>query len=448
MEDVDVFAMIPKTCNAVPIMKYVFSKDAQAIKAFEIDHECTIIKSAEKIEISSKSRETLQSGVQAVKDYIKLLVKTLYFDIIDIPVSQHGFLIGKKGQNITKLKLNPIFSGRFVDVIVSNSEEINIDKKEPVYIVIKRDLEITDLIKSNEEASKFMIKTIEFIKSDLNNLSNMKVMKVKIDSKLRSRLIGVGGHCLKELLDIFNGSVTINFGDDLCEIFSIKGPSADVMKASDLFEKKVKDLERVDKLSMFEISVVLPSLQGKKIFGINGKSSGWIVNKLKVLFKDGKLKLNANELKEFKSDLENNQYVHLNLSYELNELPLNDTILIRGPKPFVLASKLLIEEKSKLIFDSINILFNIFDECPQIDLETMDEIGGNVKENLLSRVIGKEGKNIKMLVNDNNVTLTFLKENENGYVIGSVRIEGIEVDVNQAKESLLKCLHDNVTFLN
>lgn len=447
MEDVAIDAIIPKTRNPSHLLKFIFMKDLQTIRSFEEQNSCSVNRQENILEIQAKTRESLQSTVTALKNYIRSTVKNLYFDSLDIPVEHHGFVIGKGGQNIIKIKQNEQWNSRLTEIICTS---------DSIILVLKRDPTISALVKSDEEAQTLMLKITDFILQDIKTQANFKTLKIPVDAKFHGKLIGPQGQNLTDMLGPYKGAVSVIFGQTSSEeksntgdknSITIKGPSEDVTELSKVIRKTVGEFESLYKIIGHNTKISLAPKQAKKVLGASGRSSSWIVRKLRELYAQKKLKLTDSEKELLDEQLNSSESSSLHLSFEIIENQESDEILVSGPKSFLIPVKKLIEEKSSIILDTIKTELNIFNKCSSKSLKAIDHIGGDIKDRIISKIIGKDGKNIKKIITDSNTSINILKESDEGYEIGAVTLEGIAVDVDSAKSILLKIVEDEVIFL-
>jgi ATPase subunit of ABC transporter with duplicated ATPase domains len=132
-----------------------------------------------------------------------------------------------------------------------------------------------------------------------------------------------------------------------------------------------------------------------------------------------------------------------NMSLETKVTPgePNDTINIHGPKTFVIAAKEYILSESAKLANCDKLTFNVFEALSAEALETI-AVNGTDKDQLLSRIIGKDGRALKRIMSDHGVTVSF--SNQNNAELGTATIEGLKENVNAAKEAVIRSLESDV----
>ncbi|KAH6579078.1 hypothetical protein BASA61_010491 [Batrachochytrium salamandrivorans] len=474
MEEVLVATYLPSTLDANFMIQFL-SKDRSYLKSIESEHTATISTSmavSDKpatIDIQAKTKEGLAAAKNAVMALLKEKGRSLYLSSFDIPTLFHGYIIGKGGQNITKIIAKPQWNGRLVNIMMPDEGS----ESDVVVLAIKRDAAIAALAPSDMEATALF----ELIKKDIVDTAtasaDMVVRTVKVDHKFHGRLIGAGGAACRELIAPYNGAVSIKFPaldrpdsttaakpvnngkskeaiPDASAIV-IKGPKNDVAQVVQAIEKLVADMRHIEVVASFQETLVVPKTHMSLLIG---SGLGVTVRTIRERYANKQFKLLPTEV-AFEKDLAANTG-HLYLTTDtVSSTNGNDVLTITGPKSFVLAAKDILADRLQKLLDSAELQLNVFEEISAEARQVIADMGPELKVTALRRLIGKEGKNLKRLSELHGVFIRISKnrqgdldedetEAEDTQPLGMIKIEGGKATIKEAKLDILNFIQNEI----
>ncbi|KAJ3291754.1 hypothetical protein HK104_005822 [Borealophlyctis nickersoniae] len=476
IEDIDVVSLLPRTTDPQHFLRYLYTKERNSLKTIESAHSSTIHQQTSAagtpiLEIQAKSKAEVDAARLALYNLLKEWGQSLCFGAVDIPRGLHKFVVGRGGQNITKMKAKADWAGRLVDVVVAPENE----ESDEVIIVVKRVVPAAvgkgggSLAASDKEASELIEKVKEEVIAEASVLADFVNQTVNIDPKYHGRLIGAGGAALKDLLAPYNNAVSVRFphvavkegkeGKDTKEAspnaIVVKGPKKEVAEVVEKINKHVAEWRHVEVMSSFSETVKVPKGVARKIVG-NGGSGGQAIGWILRTIKD---KIAAGEIKD--KTVEKDLAGNFNLRVEVADGSSEDVITIFGPKNIVAVARGVVSERSQKVADTVNVEVKLFEAVSSKARKLMEEVGGDIKRKALRRIIGKEGKVVKRVSEKFSVWVKFAEkkgrkpsgdgDEDDGFDAdaldereappdGVVVIRGNKADVEPAKKELIELL--------
>ncbi|KAJ3412435.1 hypothetical protein HDV05_000739 [Chytridiales sp. JEL 0842] len=447
IEEVDIVSLIPKSTDPQLFVKYLYIKERAELRKVESGNNVTIhLMNSESpaplFEIQGKTKPETEKARIELSELVKQMGSSLFFSEVEIPHGLHKFVIGKGGQNITKLKASPTWEGRLVDLVMP----VEADESDDVILVVRRPpqglagasgvrppkpghAQVNAKVVAAQEAelNAFVDRVREEIVAAATVQSDFVTEVVPVPSKFHGRLIGSNGEKLKELLGANAEEVSVRFpskdaaegtsaakkkkrsGDptDPNTIF-VKGPKKDANEVKERILKLVADLKHIEVISSFSDVLKVKKGLGKKLLqgGGSGSSSsglGWLIRAVKEAIAN-------TPASHGKVDMTPEQAI-LNLRVEVEEKPAEDVLTIVGPKVAVSHAKSIIGERATRLADQTTIDVRIFEEVTAaaraVLADSASDAANEIRRRVLRRLIGKEGKNVKALMENHAVYVNF-----------------------------------------
>ncbi|KNC96828.1 uncharacterized protein SPPG_07662 [Spizellomyces punctatus DAOM BR117] len=472
IDEIDVVATISPSTDPELFLRYVYTKERNQLKAIESAHNATILqqKSTEGnsiLEIQSKTKMDTDAARAALYALVKEWGSLLSFGVVEIPSGLHKFVVGKGGQNITKVRAKKEWDGRLVDVIVPHES----DESDEVLIVVKRIPGAKGgLAASDKESSTLIEKVKEELESQATALADLVTQTISIDPKYHGRLIGAGGAALKELLSPYGNAVTVKFPKNVEQSAKeskangkesdpsavvIRGPKKEAMEVADKISKQVAEWRHVELMSSFSEVITVPKGLGRRLVG-SGKDLKWIVSAVREKVASGEVHKSKISEKELTPP-------NLNLRAEVDVGVDQDTLTLYGPKTIVALAKAVVAERAQKLADTVTEEVDLFNAVSGTTRKSLHEIGGDIRRKVLRRIIGKEGKGIKRISEKHSIYVKFADRNrttvreddedENASVedleaseeaTGSVSIKGSVADVAAARKELVELVEHEI----
>ena len=503
IDEIDVSSLIPKNVDANLLLRYIYIKERALLKNIESENDVNIYQASAhtnnskpssksqddvstnpRFEIHAHSIESLKDACSQLKKLLREWGKTLYFGVVDIPFGLHRFIVGKGGQNISKLKNKAEFKDRLVDIIIPAESA----ESDDVLLVVLRDASITAVAAGDADASSFLKHVSDEILSSANALADLTTLQLKIDPKYHKRVIGIGGAMLKEFLAPYGSNVSVQLpklneavssgGHDVKlrdsvddSTITIKGPGAEASKVAEAIEKFVNELRHIEVMTSYSETVETPKGFAVKLVGRQSSpnSIGWIANAIREKYTKKEFKVLPTD-KSFEKELSSTGGT-LYLSTSFTETSQGETITINGPKSFVTVAKKVIEERLQRLVDTIDCQFNVFEEVSEEAKDILaDPEGSNsspqLKNSLIRRLIGKDGKNIKRISSAHDVLIRFKdskrataaapdatenaaeEEPFDASNLGLLLIQGPKTSVKEAKNEIVEFIDQELVRAN
>ncbi|KAJ3408048.1 hypothetical protein HDU80_007042 [Chytriomyces hyalinus] len=514
LEEIHVVNFIPKATSPALFNRYLFTKERDEVKKIETNHNVSINRLSGPdanpedpiIEIQGKSKSEAEAARIEMAQLIREWGAVLFFGDVEIPHGLHKFVVGKGGQNITKMKAQPIWEGRLVDVVVPNES----DASDEVLLVVKR-LSRGLAGAPNAKAAKKPV-SAPFANDDAEVLAfvdrvRAEILSVSLASadfvteilpvpgKFHGRLIGSGGKDLKELLSTYGDEVSIRFPpakDDKkkedgprksqaveADTVVIKGPKKLVADAKAKVVKVVAELKRIETLASHSDTLKVKKGTGKKLVqgagapissgsnvvhdrGLSGDSIYWLIRLVKDALTASPPTAKAGE------DVitaEDNHLINL-LKVEVTESTSasgDDVITFTGPKAVVAIAKKIVSDRSVRLANQVTLELKVFHICSNEAKAVLKENAiPDLKNKVLRRLIGKEGKFVKALMDKYAVDIRFPEggkkrqaagddeaeveeESDVGAIVdGLVIIKGNPKDTEAAKVEIMKSVENDI----
>ncbi|KAJ3014994.1 hypothetical protein HKX48_004838 [Thoreauomyces humboldtii] len=472
ISEVDIVETIAATTSSDLFMRYVYTKERAQLKSIETTHNATIMQqkgpNGPILEIQAKTKADADSARTALHSAIKEWGNTLCFGIVEIPSGLHKFVIGKGGQNITKVKAQPGWNGRLVDVVVSYEA----DQSDEVIIVVKRTpVGKGGLAANDEEALSLIEKVKKELESQATVLADLVTLTANVDVKYHGRLIGSGGAALKEFLEPYDNAVSVRFpkttdtsaadkkaGGKEADSTAIvvRGPKKDATEVVDKLVKQAAEWRHVELMSNFSEVINVPKGVGKRLIG-SGKEIKWIATGVRE-------KIASGEVHKSKVPEKDLAPPNLNLRAELDSGATEDVVTLYGPKIIVELARAVVEERAKKLADTITEDVDLFATVSKDARKQLEDAGGDIKKRILRRIIGKEGRGVKKLSEKHSVTIRFAdrqrkharnddeededndvpSESTNEAAAGKVAIKGSKGDVAAASKELVQLVQHEI----
>ncbi|KAJ3109827.1 hypothetical protein HDU97_000057 [Phlyctochytrium planicorne] len=426
LEELEVADYLPASTEPKLFLRYLFTKERSELKKIETNHNVSLFQpqlsnGAYILEIQGKTRPEVDAARKETLDLLKEWGAVLFFGEVEIPRGLHRFVVGKQGQNITKMKASAAWEGRLVDVVVPNESE----ESDDVLLVVKRLKPLANVKavpKKGEnpdaEVSAFAEKVRQEIISVANAQADFTTEIVPVPVKFHGRLIGSGGEKLKELLAPYNNNVSIKFpsvpkGKESEEkdkkkpdidpnSVVIKGPKKEVADLKAKVERLASDFKHIETLASYTETLKVGKGLGKKILsgvGAAGPSGsgdrasstiGWLVRLVKETLTTAAA---TAKTKAGTTELSPEQAV-LHLKVEVNNT--DDGLVISGPKNAVLEAKAVLTDRAARLVDQVTVDVKVFEEVSKEAQKVLKETEiADLKRRILRRLIGKEGKVVK-----------------------------------------------------
>ncbi|KAI8813169.1 hypothetical protein BJ742DRAFT_735491 [Cladochytrium replicatum] len=483
LEELDVAALLPKGVDIAVFLRFVYIKERATLKNIETTHNVSIYQqtpippatSTHVLEVQGKSTSDVEGAFKALKSTVTTWATTLFFGQVEIPRGLHKYVVGKAGANITKVKNNPVWGGRLIDIVVPTES----DGSDEVMIVVKRgndgkDAELVEKVRGE-------------VLSLANTLADFVTSVVQVDSKYHGRLIGSGGSTLKELLSAYNDGVVVKFpasagtgkkdasGAAAANAdpngVTIKGPKKDVKEVGDKILKLVEEWKHMEFVNSFTENVVLPKgvyrrlLSGPASERNNKDAPSGEKGSVPWLFRAVKERIAEKGESREATKLEA-ALVGGSLRVEAEEGSEKDTLTVMGPKEIVGIARSILEERGTKLAETTSDEFTLF-EAGVLSSAALNAIGSSeegseeAKKKVLRRVIGKEGKGVRRIADKWSVLLRISdgrrrggRKEEEGEGDGTgeeveakdgiVFIRGDKKDVAEAKKELLQLVEDEI----
>jgi hypothetical protein len=465
---VDCQSIMPLSYHQVLLyLRYLFTKEISLIKELQSQKSVSIYRQAASpmiLEVQGRSRHELDEGMTALKALISSHTKFLYPQVVDLPHELHSFIIGKGGQNISKLKHHPQTNGRLLDILLSPDK----DKLNDVGIILARDTSknYLSLKDSNDEAERMISIITALILEDATKAANSRTEELLINSRFHGRLIGSGGSMMKEILGSFHDSVKLTFfssktsndsiteGNTLNDKIVIRGNMNGVHQVSQKIQSMVNQWEKIESLTSYSQRIVVSDEIMKALFSgfsdaeneLDHASFAWLVRDIRKKVTETPALLNL--IDKDQSGIYSHRNYHLRLLRELNAL------IILGPKLIVPVAVKIVNEMIEK--ESKNVLLE-FSLLESLSLSDGNIVPSDVYSRVLGRIIGKDGKNIKKLGEKYNVNVTFSKPNGSNQEIevledkrssqGLVSLKGLKDDVDAIHKKLVENFATEVSLL-
>lgn len=409
-------------------------------------------------EIQAKTQADADAARSALHKLVKEWGNDLCFGVVEIPSGLHKYVIGKGGQNITKVKAKSEWAGRLVDVVVPPEN----DESDEVIIVVKRvPAGKGDLTTSDKEALALVEKVKEELESQATALADLVTQTINVDPKYHGRLIGSGGTALKELLEPYGNAVSVKFpkgekieDKDHSSAIVVRGPKKDVAEVIDKIMKQVAEWRHVELISNFSEVLKVPKGMGKRLVG-KGREIKWMVTAVRERIALGSIHKSKISEKELAAP-------NLNLRAEVDPGTAEDTVTLYGPKSIVELARAVVAERAQKLADTVSEEIDLFATISSSARKMLEEIGGDIRRRVLRRIIGKEGRGVKRLSEKHGVEVRFADrrrsarpedEEEEGdrdavetdeIADGTVVIKGSKGDVGPAREEIIELVEHEV----
>ncbi|KAI8619568.1 hypothetical protein BC830DRAFT_1165251 [Chytriomyces sp. MP71] len=519
LEEIHVTQLIPKATNPVHFNRYVFTKERDEITKIETNHSVSIIRLTGSeanpedpvIEIQGKTKNEAEAARIQLTQLIREWGAVLFFGDVEIPHGLHKFVVGKGGQNISKMRSQPVWEGRLVDVIVPNES----DASDEVLLVVKRlsaglagapgakAAKKNAATPANDDAE--VLAFVEKVRAEILSVSLANADFVSevlpVAGKFHGRLIGSGGKDLKELLAPYGDEVSVRFPpakDDKkkdegskkaptieADTVVIKGPKKLVADVKAKVVKIVAELKRIETLASHSEILKVKKGTGKKLVhgagapvssgsnivnehGLRGDSIGWLIRLVKEALAATPP---AAKTGEDVVTAEDNHLISL-LKVDVTESTNatgDDSMAFTGPKSVVAIAKKIVSERAVRLANQVTVELKVFQACSNEAKAVLQEKDAQeLKSRTLRRLIGKEGKNVKALMDKFAVSIQFpegrkkrrggkedtadeeaeaedIDEEDAGTVVdGLVIIKGNPKDVEACKKEILKSVENDI----
>ena len=425
--------------HANTFAKYLFQREKADIQKLEAEHGSAVFwrSGTSVFEIESNSPSSFDAICRAFKIWAGILAAQIEIIVVEIPSNLHKFVIGRNGQNLQKMKSRPEWKSQLVDIVIPSQA----NNDDFVTLIFKKAVLQDDRI--TLEAMANLVKN-ELL-SDAVYASELVSQTIKIDAKYNGRLIGAKGKALKEFLFPYEKQVSINFFDSSVVI---KGVDSAVQEVVDSIQKSVLEWERIDRITGFSITVDIPLEYIEKLVGSKGGSSGkdvqWIINGLKDLHSKDIIKFSSEEM-FIADELLSGQFHHVKFLPVRNES--NCFIKITGPKTLLSFAKKIIQDRLRLLENTVEEIFNVFEDLDPETGRAMDFNAEEKKMNIIGQLIGKDGKHIQKLSEKYNVKVRIYREADSESdeeAVGTVSISGSAKDVNDARLFLQEFVYEKL----
>ncbi|KXS20652.1 hypothetical protein M427DRAFT_66591 [Gonapodya prolifera JEL478] len=437
--------IVPDSSQRSHLVRYLLSKQRQILREIEQGNSVEInsrrSREGRTIEITGKSRPSVEIALARVSDHVRQMAETRRFATVLVAPALHAHVVGKKGAGLDRMRQK--IGDRFVDAVVPVEGEQDVEEDEVVVVVDVAGVPAQQVAETIGEVVKAVQEAVGVLADYTSSTQN-------IDVKYHGRLIGHGGTTLRELLAATNSSVSVNFpkpakDGELDSVppsnaVVVKGPKDKVDEVVKKMKEMVAEWKHFEVMCGFEELVLVPSGIGKKVLQSasdepqsrgrerdNTYAGAWVVKAIRdrVISETSQKPTPANpaitdrHIQLTKFDL-----------VESSEPGKPDRITVTGAKKVVQAAKDVILERAQRLADSASIEVSI-------------------PRQWHGKLIGKEGKNIKKLIDKYDVTINFPvrgkdydedAEEDDGEPRNIVKIRGPKGGVEKAKKELLDLL--------
>ncbi|KAJ3121476.1 hypothetical protein HK098_003649, partial [Nowakowskiella sp. JEL0407] len=463
--ELNLVTCIPADVKPDILMRYINVKERAAIKTIETDNNATIVlmSSSSSIEVQARSVIDVEKAMSDLRKNVITWSTTLYFSIVEVPRFLHKYCVGKGGQNITKLRGKPEMDGRFIDALFAPES----DESDEVVVIINRI--------GKEDPKKFAEKVKDELIKTASAMEDFVTESLKVDQKYHGRLIGAGGATVKEIKGSYSETVQIKFPPSSSQkpsdkkekrdpsaptepdVIVLRGPRKEVAEIKERITKLVAEWKHSDVLNNQEEKLTLPKGIAKRLLAsqqsqsqsqdptLRTSNTTWLVNAVIEQIQREKLKVDISGL------------TPTSIRVDITEAnATTDNISVFGPKTVVTLAKAIMAERGKKLADFTVVEINLFESVGSaakkvLQEETKASQGDertDMKNKILRRVIGREGRFIKKLSEKHNVTVKFLDgrkkdaeeadEDADAGEEGAVLIKGSKSDVEACKKELLE----------
>jgi hypothetical protein len=394
--------------NALLYFRYISQKLQPEISKLEKDFECSIFSKPDSMvfEIQAKSPKGMEKAKAEFTKFCKQLQQKYSLVLMSL---DRGIHLG------SKFVSNPEWNSRVIDVLLPPNKSLD------VILVLTRG-----------ENSELVTQIKEFLEREHLKTSSLVSQTISIERKYHGKLIGQGGSALNELLAPFDGDVSIKFGDSTDIL--IKGSETQVQDVIKQITDQVTAWKKFDSLVGFMETLKVPTGFATKLVG-TGKELGWLFKSLRDLHSKEPIKFLPNE-KQFEKEFETNQKIQ-NLQIDVEA----DQISIKGPKTLVGLVKSILKKKLTVLENSLDISFNIFNEISTAAKELIKDYDDEEKRKFIKQLIGKDGKQVKKVLDDNHSFAHFSKDGEDS---GQVNVHGDKSGVKIVKKSFVDFVNEKV----
>lgn len=415
------------------------------------------------LELQARTQTACQGFKLDLGTLVRDLAQSYTYWAIEIPRGLHKFVIGKGGSNLEKLKAMPEWNGRLVDISVPGEYE-----ESDQIIIVVRNLEAGD--ESSVKAEDLVVTIERELMKFAENLADFTVKTVSVPARFHGRLIGSGGERLREIIGReFASSVIVRFpsaiadeslvnnGSDNVDSdnISLRGSSRGVQEVGDRIMKLISEWKHSEILNSFEERVNVPKGTGTKLIS----SSGWLYKAVKEALAE-----NPSRGCQRPTDLsETDEYLSIKTSLDSESSEKHDIIRVIGAKHVLAAARDVLQSRAKKIEDTADIRIDIFSTLvPEVakELEIAEENQRlfpdsdiSVKEKVVRRLVGREGKVIKNLSAKHGVYLRIDRAGEHDESLEIVEtnsggaaliIKGPKVAVEECRQEVVKLVEDEV----
>lgn len=423
---------------------FFYSKEKQSMKLIETETGASIIIGKSNnpiIDIQSKTKVITSLAHSQLTALIKSKVELVFIASFEIPKHYLKYVIGKEGQGLLKLKAQPEWNGRLIEVMCPNEN----DEAQEITLVVNK-IQTHHPQKADEEA-KVLTETIKSaIIENCQVIMDISSRVIVVEFSVIGKLIGQGGSNLKELLAPYEGNVTSRFSsyksdiDEPAELI-IRGPSKDVEKCFKAITLFISNLKQSELLNSFSKSLDVSKGMGKRLVSggdFGGQGISWLMKFLKELEFNPK-----DQDKILDTDLES---YNLNLKITNDESGLKyDTLKLTGPIQVVHQAIKILQNRAVVLKDIITQEFNVFQ---QLSEEALIVLRGSSNQDALKllafrRIVGKEKRKIKKISDDFEVQIQMkFDDNSRGQEAKELLqeifiIKGLEARVDTAKNQIL-----------
>ncbi|CAJ0645369.1 6375_t:CDS:2 [Entrophospora sp. SA101] len=230
------------------------------------------------MEFVSKVPEDVENARKEITEIIKNLPPS-YFDVVEINPKFHRHVIGRKGQNLQRVK-----DAYGVEIIVPDEKEAN-----PEILIVfegrKGVKEFSDRKKKELYIKEIMEKVKnELLKVERDSSSDFSTQTLVVPVKYHRHIIGPKGINLNAIIHNDNGSgcssVSVKFGsskysgvDDRSsnaqevsdDSIIVKGPVKEVERIVEEINEKVEDIKRVENMKSFTAEFTIPAIYSSHI---------------------------------------------------------------------------------------------------------------------------------------------------------------------------------------
>ncbi|KAI8905129.1 hypothetical protein EDD86DRAFT_249336 [Gorgonomyces haynaldii] len=395
-------------------VRYLLFKESTSFKELQASNDLSI-NGTNTIILQAKTEQAISEGLKVVQSLIESK-RDLRMQLVNIPRALHRYVLGKQGQNITKLKERPEFADRLEDVLVP----IEKDASDQVLVVYRTGNNDPEFVK---QARETMVEMAHLAADAI-------VETLAVPLSLHGQIIGNKGQALKDLLEP-HPLVTVKSIKEPPG-FRVRGPSKEVAVVKKKLSDKLGFLTKLESAKSNKSSISIPENASARLFGENGRNTHWIVRKIKESVTGGKLRLNKDE-KELEQEILNHPTLFLQIQVE------EDQLKIQGPQTLVQAVGPLITNQIKKMENGEDIIFALFDHLSEEATQNIEK-DLELRESIRGKIIGKEGRSLKKITSDFHVQISV-----DEYSVG---IKGKKEDVQKAKETIIQIAEQEALTAN